>query len=501
MLEVLSCADPESVSNADCRPWTLDASDADGAFFPLEKSDLDFSALGLSHPPTAPTENAPGFSLVLRAHAYETEPHLDQQRLRGVVPVSGPDGNTHLAVDVPITHAGDADPAAFEVVVALPSQPAASQQSEGAKAPSGLSPPSLAWALVLGLIGGLILNLMPCVLPVLAIKVFGIADLARAERRHVLQHGFAYLTGVLASMAVLAAVVVGLRAAGTAVGWGFQLQDPIFLAVICTVLVIFAMNLFGAFEITLQPSGPDLGPTTGPAPPARSFFEGSLAVALATPCTAPFLGTAVGFAFASSGVVIFAVFAAIGVGLAAPYVLVTLVPGAARLVPRPGAWMLRVRQVLGFSLLATVVWLAWVTGRAIGVDAQALLLAHLVVIAFPRLGLRRRAGQRAPHDDARLRRAHRGSRGGVPHRIAPRTHIRGHVQKSRGLGRRNQLARLRPFSDRSRACRGATGICRLHCRLVHHVQGQRSRGALQRSGTRRTGTLGFCNVQGRLDPT
>ena len=383
VLEVLSCVDSRSDSGADCRPWTLDASDTSDAFLPLDKSDLSFSALGLSHPPTAPTEGARGFSLALRAHAYEDEPHIDQQRLRGVVPISGPGGNTHLAVDVPITHASNgANSAAFEVIAALPSQPASKTHTANTATLTGVGTPSLVWALVLGLIGGLILNLMPCVLPVLAIKIFGIADLARAERSHVIKHGFAYLTGVLASMAALAAVVVALRAAGTAVGWGFQLQDPIFLAVICTILVVFAMNLFGAFEITLQPSGPDLGPTTGPTSPTRSFFEGTLVVALATPCTAPFLGTAVGFAFASSGAVIFAVFVSIGLGLAAPYVLVTLVPGWARFVPRPGAWMLRVRQALGFSLLATVVWLAWVTGRVIGVDAQALLLAHLIAIAF-----------------------------------------------------------------------------------------------------------------------
>ena len=129
-------------------------------------------------------------------------------------------------------------------------------------------------------------------------------------------------------------------------------------------------------------SYPPLGSSTRSASPSRSFFEGTLAVALATPCTAPFLGTAVGFAFASSGVVIFAVFASIGVGLAAPYVLVTLIPGWARFVPRPGTWMLRLREALGFSLLATVVWLAWVAGRSVGADAQGLLLAHLVAIAF-----------------------------------------------------------------------------------------------------------------------
>lgn len=383
VLEVLSCVDDD----ADCRPWTLDATYANQAFVPEVVSNLGLSALGLARPPTEPMENARGFALVFAAHAYEDEPNIERQRLRGVVPVSRADGTAQLAVDVPIAHAAaNADAAAFEVIAALPSPPRDAGHAGGAvpdaATPRGLGAPSLGLALLLGLLGGLILNLMPCVLPVLAIKIFAIANLARAERSHIVQHGFAYLAGVLVSMATLAAVVVALRAAGTSVGWGFQLQNPVFLAAVCTILVVFSMNLFGAFEITLQPAGPDLGPTVGPASPARSFFEGTLAVVLATPCTAPFLGTAVGFAFAGSGAVIFAVFAAIGVGLASPYVLVTLVPGWARFIPRPGAWMLRVREALGFSLLATVAWLAWVAGRTIGVDAQGLLLAHLVAIAF-----------------------------------------------------------------------------------------------------------------------
>ncbi len=382
VLEVVSCVDDDD----DCRPWTLDANYADQAFVPEVATNLGLSALGLSHPPTAPTKGARGFSLVIAAHAFEDEPHIDQQRLRGVVPLARADGTAYLAVNIPITHtpntAGGADGAAFEVIAALPSPPRDADLPAGAATSMGANAPSLGMALVLGLLGGLILNLMPCVLPVLAIKVFGIANLAQAERSHIVQHGFAYLAGVLASMATLAAVVVALRAAGTSVGWGFQLQNPVFLAAVCTILVVFSMNLFGVFEITLQPSGPELGPSMGPGSPARSFFEGTLAVVLATPCTAPFLGTAVGFAFAGSGAVIFAVFMSIGVGLAAPYLLVTLVPGWARFVPRPGAWMLRVREALGFSLLATVVWLAWVAGRAIGVDAQGLLLAHLVAIAF-----------------------------------------------------------------------------------------------------------------------
>jgi len=383
VLEVISCAGARDDSADDCRPWTLDAQYADQAFFPLVESDLGLSGLGLSHPPAAAASGGRGFSLVLNAHAFEDEPEIGQQRLRGLIPLVRAGGQAHLQVDVPIVPVkGEASAASFEVVAALPATPPAEAHPEAGTPQAGLGASSLGWALMLGLLGGLILNLMPCVLPVLAIKIFGIADLARTERSHMRQHGLAYLGGVLASMGALASAVIALRAAGTAVGWGFQLQDPVFLAVICTVLVVFAMNLFGAFDITLQASGPALGSSTESSSPSRSFFEGTLAVVLATPCTAPFLGTAVGFAFASSGPVIFAVFTAIGLGLAAPYVAVTLVPGWARFVPRPGAWMLRVREVLGFSLLATVVWLAWVAGRAVGADAQGLLLAHLVLMAF-----------------------------------------------------------------------------------------------------------------------
>jgi thiol:disulfide interchange protein DsbD len=378
VLEITSCAERDP----DCRPWTLDAAYATEAFIPAEKSNLRISPLGLSHAPAAATASMRGFSLVMSAHAFEDEPRLAGRRLRGVVPLARADGRGHLVVDVPL----EVDPegrssTAFEVIAALPSAPPDEGMHASAAKP-GRTAPSLAFALVLGLLGGLILNLMPCVLPVLAIKVFAITDLARADRGHVVRHGVAYLAGVVASMWALAVVVVALRAAGAAVGWGFQLQDPIFLAAICTVLVVFALNLFGAFEITLQPSGPDLGRSEGASPPLRSFFEGTLAVALATPCTAPFLGTAVGFAFASSGLVIACVFTAIGLGLAAPFVLVSLIPGWARFVPRPGAWMLRVRQALGFALLATVAWLAWVAGRAFGVDGQSVLIAYLIGVAL-----------------------------------------------------------------------------------------------------------------------
>ena len=234
--------------------------------------------------------------------------------------------------------------------------------------------------MLLALAGGLVLNLMPCVLPVLAIKVFGLAELAHRGRGEVARHGIAYTAGVLASMLALALVVAGLRAAGTSVGWGFQFQEPLFVAAIAAVLVVFALSLFGVFEFRLDVTR--LAEASSHATGARrSFFEGLLAVVLATPCSAPFLGTAIGFAFASPTPTIVAIFLAVGVGLALPFALICAVPGWARLVPRSGPWMDQLRTALGFAVLGSAVWLLWILGRAAGADAQTAVLAYLCALA------------------------------------------------------------------------------------------------------------------------
>jgi thiol:disulfide interchange protein DsbD len=235
--------------------------------------------------------------------------------------------------------------------------------------------------LALAVLGGLLLNLMPCVLPVLALKAFAVAELAGSHRREALAQGVAYTAGILASMLVLAAVVLSLRAAGSEVGWGFQFQSPGFLVFVSALCVVFALNLFGVFEIGFVPSR--LAGVGAEAVGARrSFFEGLLAVILATPCSAPFLGTAVGFAFASGGVFVVAIFLAIGLGLASPFLLISAFPPAARWLPRSGAWMVELRGYLGFALLATVIWLVWVMGRSAGPDAGAGLLALLLAVAL-----------------------------------------------------------------------------------------------------------------------
>ncbi len=378
-LDVTSC----EAETADCQPWKLSPDRVEAAFVPDPAKGARFAPLGLG---PAPSTDGSGFSVVLSGR-FAQDAQDGVARLRGVLPLAREGQVAHLAVDLPLVFAppGAAITPAnvddFAIVDPLVSAAGDDGHPTAATTATGGGLP-IVRALLLALLGGLILNLMPCVLPVLALKVFAVAELAHEGRGRVVQHGLAYLGGVLGSMLALAAGVVALRAAGASVGWGFQFQEPVFVAAIGTLLVVFALNLFGVFEVTWQAAGPGVAaPEAAPAR-RRSFFEGALAVAVATPCTAPFLGTAVGFAFASPPAVIFTIFAAIGVGLALPFVLVTLVPGWARFIPRPGAWMLRVRAGLGFALLATVVWLLWLMGRTVGVDAVALLLAALVGIAF-----------------------------------------------------------------------------------------------------------------------
>ncbi len=246
----------------------------------------------------------------------------------------------------------------------------------------GSTPPSppLARVLALALLGGMLLNLMPCVLPVLALKAFALADLAGRGRREVLAHGAGYLAGVLVTMLALATLVIALRGAGTAVGWGFQFQEPAYSLAIAGLLVVLALNLFGVFDVAAPAGLASVGANAAGA--SRSFFDGLLAVALATPCSAPFLGTAVGVAFASGAVETLAIFAALGIGLALPLACVALVPGLARFLPRSGAWMGKLRVVLGFALLASAAWLLWIFGRLTGIDALASALGLMLALAF-----------------------------------------------------------------------------------------------------------------------
>jgi thiol:disulfide interchange protein len=240
---------------------------------------------------------------------------------------------------------------------------------------------SLLRALALALAGGLVLNLMPCVLPVLSIKAFGLVHHA-SERPAVLRrHGLAYTVGVLASFAVVAGALIALRASGEQIGWGFQLQSPVFVTLLAFVLFAVALSLSGVVVIGTRWSGTGQA-LAGRAGYAGSFFTGALATVAATPCTAPFMGVAIGYAVTQPWLAALLVFEALGLGLALPFLLLTLVPAWRRFLPIPGPWMTRVQQLLAFPLYASVAWLVWVVSQQTGPRGIAAALAGLVLIAF-----------------------------------------------------------------------------------------------------------------------
>ncbi len=239
-------------------------------------------------------------------------------------------------------------------------------------------------ALLLAFFGGMILNLMPCVFPVLSLKILSFAqhsgnstDGARAMR----QHGVFYAVGVVLSFLALAAVLLALKSAGSAIGWGFQLQNPGVVWVLAVIFFLIGLNLMGAFEVgQLAPSS--LLSMQAKHPGVDAFFSGVLAVIAASPCTAPFMGAALGFALTQSAFVALTVFAALGLGMALPYVLLAWFPKWLDKLPRPGHWMVIFKQALAFPMFLTVVWLMWVISLQAGSDGAAIGLLGLVGLAF-----------------------------------------------------------------------------------------------------------------------
>ncbi len=244
----------------------------------------------------------------------------------------------------------------------------------------------LAITLLTALIGGFILNFMPCVLPVLSIKLLGIVGYGGAERAVTRRAFLATSAGILSSFAVLASGAVALKAAGMTVGWGMQFQEPLFLVFMIVVVTLFAANLWGLFEVVLpwRLAGA-LGRVDSPGL-AGHFLTGALATLLATPCSAPFLGTAVAYALSRGGGEIYAIFLALGSGLALPYLAVAGFPGLATRLPRPGAWMATLRRVLALALGMTAFWLVWVlassSGRPVAIGVGALMIASLAALAL-----------------------------------------------------------------------------------------------------------------------
>jgi len=247
------------------------------------------------------------------------------------------------------------------------------------------APVSLAWALLLALAGGALLNLMPCVFPVLSLKMLAVAGKG-ADRRALLAGGLAYTAGVVLSFLALAGLLLALRAGGEQLGWGFQLQSPVVVAVLAGLFTLIGLNLAGVFELGSVLPGSWMA-ARARHPIVDSMLTGVLAVAVASPCTAPFMGASLGLAVTLPTVQALAVFAALGLGMAMPYLAATAWPPLARALPRPGVWMLHFKTVMAFPMFATVVWLVWVLGQQSGIDGAAALLGLLLALAFAAWGL------------------------------------------------------------------------------------------------------------------
>ena len=263
-------------------------------------------------------------------------------------------------------------------------EPSGAQSAHPATAASGVT---TLGAIGLAFVGGIILNLMPCVFPVLFLKGLALVQSSSEERAKLRSHGLVYTLGILVSFWVIVAVLLGLRSTTNQIGWGFQLQSPTFLAVLAPGLFFFSLSLAGQFELglTLTSAGDSLTRKQGYA---GSFFTGVLATVVATPCTAPLMGAAIGFALAQPAAVTFAVFTALALGLALPYLLLSFEPAWTRLLPRPGAWMEMLKQLTAVPLFATVIWLTWVYGRLFstgsgdGIDHVAKLLLGFLLLAI-----------------------------------------------------------------------------------------------------------------------
>ncbi|MGE5338108.1 MAG: protein-disulfide reductase DsbD family protein [Gemmatimonadota bacterium] len=261
------------------------------------------------------------------------------------------------------------------------------------------------WAALAGaLIGGLILNLMPCVFPVLSLKLLSLLQHQRAEDsagvRHppLRAHGIVFALGVVLSFVLLATALLTLRAAGAQLGWGFQLQTPWVIAGLTALFFLIGLNLLGVFEITVGTGLANAAPAQRLRPDriSGSFGTGILAVVVAAPCTAPFMGAALGYAITQPAASALAVFAALGVGMALPYLMLTLFPALLKWLPRPGEWMQRFKQFMAFPMFATCVWLLWVLAQQVNVNALALTLAALVLCALAvwALGIAQRGAPR-----------------------------------------------------------------------------------------------------------
>lgn len=263
----------------------------------------------------------------------------------------------------------------FNFEVAVPT----SDSSPLTEAPTEQSS-SLILAILLAFAGGIILNLMPCVLPVLSLKVVGLVEQAKGAKKAVLWHGAGFSAGIIVTFWALALLMLILQAGGAQLGWGFQLQSPAFVLVMAGFMFLLALNMFGLFEISFLTRSAGSMAGSARSGVSGAFLSGIIATLLATPCTAPFMGSALGYTLTQPPLISLSVYTALGVGMAAPYFLLTSFPSLLRFVPKPGRWIETLKQAMGFLLIATVIWLAWVLSIQSG--GSALLILHIVLLGL-----------------------------------------------------------------------------------------------------------------------
>ena len=332
-------------------------------------------------PPFTPSWSRQGQTLVLDLQGLPTGTFIDFFPIPGDVQIGHPNVGAQSA-RIPLLDPKAAPDAIDGLVVlykgrqadqgmSIPPQNEPTEiwqlSSTGAASPAPLHPssfllqPSLLHWLLLGFLGGLILNVMPCVLPVIALKIFGFIRQAGESPRRILALGFTFVAGIFAWFLFLAGLIVSFKAAGHQLNWAFQFQHPAFVAVMVVILLLFSLNLLGVFEIVLPGRvQARIHDAAGEEGYAGTFWHGVFATLMATPCTAPFLGPALGFALAQPAPTVFAMFGSIAAGMSAPYAILAVKPAWLRYLPKPGIWMVRVKQALGVLLLGTVLWLGWV---------------------------------------------------------------------------------------------------------------------------------------------
>jgi thiol:disulfide interchange protein DsbD len=357
----------ESGGSGDTRPfileWSAATTPSQADFFPEANDNFEVQ------PATEKLPTDPG-KVKLRVQVKKSAGNWPQRILGLIIQQSGSERQGY-AVDLSL---------GSDNLASSTSPPTAGSSS------TSLATPSLGTILLYAFLGGLILNVMPCVLPVIALKILGFVRDANEEGRRALKLGVIYTLGVLASFLVLALVAIGLQAAGQGAGWGFQFSSPYFLVIMTSLVTLIALNLFGVFEVTLDSRA--LSAASGLASksgPAGAFFNGLLATALATSCSAPFLGAAVGFAFAlNQPALIVLILLTVGLGLAAPYLLLSWKPQWLKFLPKPGPWMEKFKIAMGFPMLGAAVWLCSLLTAHYGERAwwMAVFLVFLAVAAW-----------------------------------------------------------------------------------------------------------------------